>query len=67
MYHRISEVAKTYKFDQYKFNEFCFANVDKYGLIFTKSLERGPELEVGTWYADALIRDFQNLTSPATR
>lgn len=53
MWHRISFVAESRNLPADELTAFAFAKVERYGLV----VDRG-SVEVSTWQADALIRDY---------
>lgn len=54
MWHRVTEVARIYKFNELEFTNFAVVNRDKYHLVIDSN-----GAEVNTWNVDNLIRDFR--------
>lgn len=54
MWHQVSQVAKTHRFNEKVFLNFAAVNVDKFSLI-----TEGDSLMVNTWNADTLVEQFK--------
>lgn len=63
MWHKVSQVAKTHRFNEKVFLNFAAENVDRFSLI-----AEGDSLMVNTWNADSLVEQFKQqilITIPA--
>jgi len=58
MWHKVSQVAKTHRFDESAFVSFAAENTEKFSLI-----EESGSLMVNTWNADSLIEQFKKQNS----
>lgn len=54
MWHPIKRVAETFFLDERRLRDFAIKNEKKYEIIIDKN-----SVEVNTWHADALIKDFR--------
>lgn len=61
MWHKVSQVAKTHRFDENAFVSFAAENTDKFSLI-----TEGDSLMVNTWNADSLVEQFKRQKLIAT-
>lgn len=54
MWHKVSQVAKTHRFNEEVFINFAAENADKFSLI-----AEGDSIMVNTWNADSLVEQFK--------